>query len=154
MSTRCNIIVNESGAHGEKLYFYRHSDGYPEGAMPLLVKFVNWMREGKIRNNIVQAPGWLIVLGAIEYSAIPDFNPESPQISPKGYGNIETIQPPGYWKCGSIEPTTDLHGNIEYIYTIDLKSMNITIQEMQYGSWKEIPAINIAGYKPSEFVAY
>ena len=33
MSTRANIILKDSY---DKLYFYRHCDGYPEGVAPTL----------------------------------------------------------------------------------------------------------------------
>ena len=68
MSTIANVIIKDES---DKLYFYRHSDGYPEGTMPSLNIFLNWIKEGKIRNNISQSAGWLIILGAIEYNTIP-----------------------------------------------------------------------------------
>jgi hypothetical protein len=138
MSTRANIILKEGE---EKLYFYRHSDGYPSGTMPTLEKFLNWMKEGKIRNNIQQAGGWLIVLGAIEYNAIPKYK----TIETTRYGRTleetddESIQAPTDWKVGAYEPTTDLHGDIEYLYTIDMEKMEIQVQaaDMDYktGKW-------------------
>lgn len=112
MSTRCNIKVKEGK---DVLWFYRHSDGYPEGAMPTLKKFVDLMKSKKIRNNISQASGWLILLGAEEYGQ-----------------SVDKLEPmTSYsWKCGSIEPTTGQHGDIEYLYTIDLEKLTITIKEI------------------------
>lgn len=60
MSTRCNIIVKDGR---DELIFYRHSDGYPEGAMPTLETFLALVKEGKVRSNVSQAAGWLILLG-------------------------------------------------------------------------------------------
>lgn len=125
MSTRCNIIVKDKY---NKLYFYRHSDGYPEGAMPLLEKFLSWVKSGKIRNNIGQASGWLIVLGALEYQTIPKcLEVEETEYSKSG--DVSSIEEPEDWKCGSIEPTNGIHGDVEYIYTVDLDKKEITYKE-------------------------
>ena len=51
MSTRANIIIKDSY---NKLYFYRHSDGYPEGTMPTLTKFLDMVVNKEIRNNVLQ----------------------------------------------------------------------------------------------------
>ena len=106
MSTRANIIVRDSY---DELIFYRHSDGYPEGALPLLQKFLAWVKEGRIRDCACQASGWLILLGAKEYSvSIAD-------------------GPPDNWCCGAIEPTTAIHGDIQYLYVVDLVDEEIYI---------------------------
>ncbi|MFZ9002331.1 MAG: hypothetical protein ACO20H_13575 [Bacteriovoracaceae bacterium] len=109
MSTRANIKVVDGY---DELWFYRHSDGYPEGAMPTLEKFLDLVKSGKIRDNVVQACGHLIVLGRQEYLEQDLLRSE--------YMN---------WKVGAIEPTTEQHGDIEYFYTIDLVKKTITIEE-------------------------
>jgi hypothetical protein len=113
MSTRANIKVIDGT---EELWFYRHSDGYPEGAMPLLEEFMKHVKDGTIRDNISQASGWLVWLGAKEYDQ------KGPGM-PGMYAGYE-------WKVGSIEPTTGQHGDIEYLYTIDLQAQTITIEEV------------------------
>src|SRR5512136_2844499 len=60
MSTRCNIIMKDED---HTLWFYRHSDGYPTSVIPDLRKFMGWVKDGKIRDNVQQAAGWLIVMG-------------------------------------------------------------------------------------------
>jgi len=133
MSTHANIIIKERGS---KLYFYRHSDGYPEGVKPTLMKFLEWLKEGKIRNNIGQASGWLIMLGAIEYNTIPKF--KVPEPSFEGgilYGDIESIENSDEndfmaWKVGAYEPTTAIHGDIVYLYTIDLEKKQIEVKQV------------------------
>lgn len=129
MSTRANIILKEGK---DKLYFYRHSDGYPTGTMPSLERFINWMKEGKIRNNISQGAGWLIILGALEYSSIPEYKTES--INKYGRNTTEvideSIQAPTDWKVGAYEPTTGIHGDIDYLYTIDMDKMTIEVKEV------------------------
>lgn len=127
MSTRANIILKDGS---EQLFFYRHSDGYPEGCLPLLEKFLSWVKGGNLRDNLSQSAGWLILLGAIEYNSIPKFRTQETGFpGGKVYGNIESAEPPlnnGLdWKVGSIEPTTDIHGDIEWLYTIDLEKKTL-----------------------------
>lgn len=111
MSTRANIIIQ--GSHGEKLWFYRHSDGYPEVTKKSLEVFMGWLREGKIRDNLGQAAGWLIILGHSEYNVGP---------TPGGEDN----RPGMGWNVGAYEPTTGQHDDIEYLYTIDLVKKTLT----------------------------
>jgi hypothetical protein len=67
MSTRANIVIKDKHS---QLIFYRHSDGYPEGTLPSLKKFMSWVKAGTIRNNVSQAAGWLIMVGAQEYDSV------------------------------------------------------------------------------------
>lgn len=109
MSTRANIVIKDSNS---KLYFYRHSDGYPDGARPLLDRFMTLVTEGKIRNNVGQSAGWLVLLGAMEYDtcAIPsDY---------LAFSNKD-------WKCGAMEPTTGIHGDIDWFYVLDLTTKTV-----------------------------
>lgn len=116
MSTRANIVV-KSGR--EKLIFYRHSDGYPEGTMPLLEKFLKEIKLGNIRDNVSQASGWLIEFGRQEMlEQESEFKKLYPNYA--GYG----------WKVGFIEPTTCIHGDIEYLYTIDLEKKTIKVKSV------------------------
>ncbi len=111
MSTRAQIVLKDGR---EKLWFYRHSDGYPETTYKSLLTFSSWLKKGLIRNNISQCSGWLVILGHIEY-AVPNAPAQEPI-----YG----------WKVGAYEPdTSGMHGDTEYLYTIDLKTKEITWQE-------------------------
>lgn len=107
MSTRANIIISDGY---DKLWFYRHSDGYPAGALPTLAEFMQRVVDGKIRNNANQAAGWLIVIGHEEYAK---------------YGSD--------WKVGAYEPTYAQHGDIEYLYTLDLATKTIKIERARQG---------------------
>lgn len=106
MSTRANIIIKDDY---DKLIFYRHSDGYPEGVAPTLNEFIQLVRDGKIRNNVSQAAGWLIALGQEEYET------SLKNISSADSNSLSN------WKVGAYEPTTEIHGDIQYLYEIDLK---------------------------------
>jgi len=139
MSTRANVII-ESKKYSEKLYFYRHSDGYPKGTMPSLQMFMKWLKEGKIRDNISQAAGWLVLIGAIEYGRIPAYEKESHEgmLTTREYGDVDSIKDPDDWKVGAYEPTTDIHGDVEFIYTIDLDDKTINCQQRQMESWEPL----------------
>lgn len=141
MSTRANIVIKETYSYDgkdqtSKLFFYRHSDGYPEGTMPTLNIFLKWLKESKIRTDVQQGSGWLILLGAIEYNTIPEYK----TVKEKGYGGSEyeytdlsTIAAPKDWKVGAYEPTTGIHGDIEYLYVIDLGLKEVKC----YQDWTE-----------------
>lgn len=120
MSTRANIVIKDN--YG-KLFFYRHSDGYPEGTLPTLNKFMEWVKKGKIRDNATQAAGWLIILGALEYDTLP----EAPKNTDKYGSNVEVseIKEPNDWKAGAYEPTTGIHGDIDYLYVVDLAKKSV-----------------------------
>ncbi len=106
MSTRANIIIKD--ADEETLYFYRHSDGYPEGVAKTLNEFMRLLNEGRIRNNTGQAAGWLIVLGYEEYA------------------EGRRLYDHNHWKVGAYEPTTNIHSDIEFLYEIDLGAKTLT----------------------------
>lgn len=110
MSTRAQVIVKDS--FGDELWFYRHSDGYPKGTLPSLEKFLGWVKDGLIRDNALQSAGWLVILGHTEYeqSDIPN--------SKDGCDG---------WKVGAYEPCPPVkHGDIEYLYTVDLAEKKIS----------------------------
>jgi len=108
MSTRSQVIIKDS--YSEQ-WFYRHCDGYPEGIMPSLQKFIGWVRTGAIRDNVEQSCGWLVVLGAKEYDT-----PREP----------DTLGHLSGWKVGAYEPCEkERHGDIEFIYVIDLGDKSI-----------------------------
>jgi len=117
MSTRANIKIQDSY---NELYFYRHSDGYPEVTFKSLKGFVNFYKDGKFRNNVSQSAGWLILWGAIEYEN------KSIQLG-KIINNNEDYDD---WKVGSYEPTTCMHGDVEYFYVIDLVESELRAYEV------------------------
>jgi hypothetical protein len=124
MSTRANIIIKDNDG---QLWFYRHLDGYPEGAMPTLQKFMGWVRRGLIRNNVGQASGWLILIGAKEY----DYKFVYTKGKTKRVHKATLTEPEAGdeimdWKCGAYEPTDrGRHGDIEYLYVLDLTKKEI-----------------------------
>ncbi len=121
MSTRANIVIKEGDQH---LVFYRHSDGYPEGVKPTLNKFMDWLETNKIRQDIMQASGWLIILGAQEYNYNRDYNDNVNYRQPL-HTPLSAYTPDMGWKVGAYEPTTDIHPDIEFLYEIDINSKTL-----------------------------
>jgi len=110
MGTRCNIrVINGTG---DELWFYRHYDGYPQEVIPSLTPLMERLREGTVRTSVGQFSGWIIVLG----------NQQRTPSSSYGNGNAEHD-----WKVGHYEPTTCMHSDIAYLYTIDLDSKSLRV---------------------------
>ena len=120
MSTRANIIIKDQS---DSLTFYRHSDGYPEGVAKTLGEFLRLIKNDRIRDNVEQASGWLILLGYEEYSQEPRGNNlEKMRANTKGTGLYG-------WKVGAYEPSVGIHCDIEYLYEIDLGKKTINAWE-------------------------
>lgn len=100
MSTRANVVIKDEYT---TLYFYRHSDGYPSETGESLKRFVEGYKSGKYRLDAMQSAGWLVLHGHEEYGR-----------------DAKT------WKVGAYEPTSEIHGDIDYKYVIDLKEQTIT----------------------------
>lgn len=141
MATRANIILTETFKYHDDngkpaqrtscIYFYRHYDGNPETVLPHLLKLTDWIKRGKIRRDVQQGGGWLFILGAVEYNNIPAFETEDAGGGTM-YGNIETLQDPADWKAGAYEPTDSIHGDINFLYTLDMKTLTITTEQAYY----------------------
>lgn len=132
MSTRANIIIRDGG---DKLFFYRHSDGYPDGTLPTLKQFTGLIASGKIRNNLQQSAGWLVLIGAIEYKTLSPEPWKSKVEKEQPYDSdyeVNLGDEPKDWKVGAYEPTTSLHGDIEFMYEIDLVGREITVKKVGY----------------------
>ena len=125
MSTRASILIKDEN---DAFWLYRHSDGDPEGTMPTLHKFIEWVREGKIRDNVEESASWLILIGAEEareYGCFEDNEYVRKQkttvLEPGDEGWAGTT-----WKCGTYEFSSGRHGDIEYLYVIDLEEKAIS----------------------------
>ena len=135
MSTRSQVIIKDQDS---EQWFYRHSDGYPEGNMPILRKFIQLVRDGKIRNNVSQGSGWLTVLGMIEYQSMnpawfPEFGQDSWKVKDSQVGQILATLEPTNWKQGSYEPEgPGRHGDIEFIYIVDMNAGTVTGYETSW----------------------
>lgn len=142
MSTRCNILVTDEYS---KQWFYRHSDGYPSCTAESLKTFIKWFVEGKTRKSVQQGASWLIILGNRETNQeIADMkrrnkeriaNGEEPFFSfthKTSGGGSKPVGGSMGWKVGAYEITDSEHGDIEYLYTIDLKKETVQIESKNY----------------------
>jgi len=141
MSTRSQVIIKD--AYDEQ-WFYRHSDGYPSGNLPQLQKLIKWYDEGLIRDNVEQSAGWLILIGAREYDHYHEFENGKVRKIPKDDICKPSKKDLSSWKCGSYEISVPReHGDIEYLYIINIEDKTLTIKRMYDSiektlSWKEI----------------
>ena len=115
MSTRAIVKVRD--AYGDEQGFRRHGDGCPEGTMPTLERFLSWAKEGRVRDNVSQAAGWLVVLGHEELGKGKEPGPAG-----DGYG----------WQAGSYEPwpSAEEPGDTEWRYVVDLGKLTITAERV------------------------
>ncbi len=128
MSTRCNVVVKDAHA---LLWFYRHSDGYPSATGESLKEFLKWVIENRIRDNVCQAAGWLIVMGHDEY-AKGNTRPCIPAVSP------DMIS----WKVGAYEPSVCCRPDVEFVYVLDLKAKELrcylpVYKDSPQGDWQD-----------------
>lgn len=100
MSTRAHITVKKGY---DSLLFYKHNDGYPEGVMPILERFMDNVKKGNIRDNVEQSSGWLIIFGREEMPSSINNN----------------------WKASLIEPSCFWHDDVEFHYIVDLENKEI-----------------------------
>lgn len=139
MAISANVILSAIHSYRSKnnlnviktkqLIFYRQSDGNPEAIVPVLKVFLKWINEGKLRNNLGQCGGWLIILGALEYNAMPKFLFFKEKL---GFNELSKMQLPKVWKCGSFEPASSISGDIDYLYEIDINEAKLTVKKVSY----------------------
>jgi len=136
MSTRCNILIKDKK---NKQWFYRHCDGYPSVTANSLKTFVQWLIDGKIRDSVSQGSSWLIILGNNETNKTISDGKKEQRKNKKHYfkydhesygGGSEPHYGSMGWKVGVYEITNGKHGDIEYIYTIDMDKKTVKIDPL------------------------
>ena len=118
MSTRAQIKCKNSE---DNIYIYKHSDGYPKGVLPVLEKFVHDF----VKERGDDEPYFLAQL--IRHFAIADYKREKNDHS-SPYGTSGFLG----WGLDCKE-----HGDIEYLYEVDLKTGEIFINGELH---KSVPA--------------
>jgi len=105
MSTRCNIAFyeNEEKSFEEfEALIYKHSDGYPDGVLPLLIPFVQ---------RFLLARGYdveYLSARTLQYFA----NETDRSLQEYRGGRSEGFEVLGFGIC------KDFHGDIEYLYCV------------------------------------
>jgi hypothetical protein len=100
---------------------------------------------GATRANVSQAGGWLIILGAIEYQTLPEglFPENKKNVLDRTDDVIETVLDNlsfTDWKVGAYEPTTRIHGDVEFVYVLDLAKSEIRVYRAGDGEIGELLA--------------
>lgn len=121
MGTRCQMRI--IGVHNQEHWFYRHWDGYPDGAMPAIRAFMKAVEEGRVRRNADQAGAWfLIITNAHEGQLKPEHINNAH--GPSDHNDLLLIQ-----TCQK-----ERHGDIEFFYTIDMRDGTVTIEDLREGT--------------------
>jgi len=98
----------------------------------------------------MQGASWLIILGNNETNDMISILKKegSKSANHKTFGGGKhPYKGFGGWKVGSYEITTEQHGDIEYLYTIDMKKETVKIQHLSWGD-----KINSKTYSYEEFL--
>lgn len=119
MSTRCNIQVQNSDGTIYECMVYRHSDGYPESVLPFLEPFVNTFKTERGCDPEYFVAQFLrhAMIDECKEADKDDFYKKFPDAHPsKSYL--------GWGVC------TELHGDIEYLYTVDLVKGKVKVKKV------------------------
>ena len=118
MSTRCAVALVDQYT---TVLFYRHSDGYPDGVQASLDRFCDLIEKQRIRNNVSQAGGWLVIIGNQEYEVGPE---------PGHDLNISG------WKVGAYEPIDHFPWDLEWLHIVDVHNATWRSVEIYRGDGK------------------
>ena len=135
ISANVQIIDNDGG----RVCFYRHSDGNPNWVLPDLHEFLRWVAAGRIRDNPIQAAGWLMLIGVRNYRARLQEMSEDPlaNLGPmptKPYAPAEGDARNGYaWRVGYYQQSGGLVGGAEYRYTVHVADRTIAVLSERTG---------------------
>lgn len=116
MSTRSQITIE-----GQPIYFYKHSDGYPEGVLPTLEPFVAHFFKHRGYDPVYFIARLCMAFGEAERRSNEEFaaNRLARGQAPFDYDD----------ECSCLGYGLDLeiHGDIEYLYVVSAKG-KITVK--------------------------
>jgi len=112
MSTRAQIGFYDTDDHkisGWDALVYKHSDGYPEGVLPLLQDFCRMFNKNRgLSDSEYAAARYVTALCNQREKDLMEWRKESPHAFPKG-------DKPDLLGVGI---SKDFHGDIEYFYAV------------------------------------
>ncbi len=124
MGTRASIRIKDQ--FGCELWFIRPYDGFPGHTMPSLQRLMGWVRAGHLRDCASEASTWLILLGIRSH-----VSGLAAQV--KGYSkDVTQMEPLTHDRdVGSYQVTNMRHGDIDYLYELDLSLCTIACYSVQ-----------------------
>ena len=118
MSTRCHIAIYTSKGAAKSdnhhALLYKHSDGYPEGMLPILEPFLKQFKEVRGMGDTEYLAAW--TLHALMKESL-QHSMETRKYLIEQHGGCETIPENGMQGVG-FGICAQMHGDIEYIYKI------------------------------------
>jgi hypothetical protein len=124
LATRCNVIVEDNG--GYRIFMYRHNDGYPESVLPALAPILSALRNNKDKDN---SHDNIFVQSRLE--RIADLKKSAAYVAAKIEDIEETIN--GEKTYRPFEFTTDIHGDIEWLYTLNVDTTELHYEHLRTG---------------------
>lgn len=120
MSTRCQIGFTDGKSYSPIL-LYKHSDGYPKGILPILEKIVSAFVKDR------GADGEYLPAYIMREWAVRELRQK--KTLREKYRKVNKKEPPA-WYFGGVSVlgwgiTTDLHGDIEYLYVVNIATGSI-----------------------------
>jgi hypothetical protein len=118
MSTRCQIGIYKTGdcpIDQPASLVYKHSDGYPEGVLPLLEPFLARFAAARRLEDTEYLVAWLL------FEFMLDHRKWSDKYKKKNPSTGDTYSFTGFGICGD----KAIHGDIEYYYRVDPDKVQI-----------------------------
>lgn len=146
MSTRCHVAIYESEsaakADNHHALLYKHSDGYPDGVLPILEPFLKQFKEVRGMGDTEYLSAW--TLHALMEDSVKH-SIETRKWLIENKMSVDTMPENGMQGVG-FSICSGLHGDIEYLYKIYPDVLEVF---ERHGSWenpvfKPIQRIEIA----------
>lgn len=109
MSTRAQIKIK-----GYPVLIYKHSDGYPDGVLPIIEPYMKKFLDNRGIDKEYAIARLMMRFGVVD----KEHHEEMHRHDPDTFDNESFI---GYGL------STELHGDIEFLYIIDLENQKINI---------------------------
>jgi hypothetical protein len=144
MSTRCQIGFYGKGEKDLKKFqalLYKHSDGYPEGVLPIIEPFLKEFNAKRGLSDIEYASAWClytIIQDHVTHMAEWAKDSPSPSCPEDGRDFL------GHGIC------TGFHGDIEYFYAVQPDTLTVyEVRDEDPKTWKKIKTIRLTDKVPA-----
>lgn len=128
MSTRAQVQVK-----GSEVMIYRHSDGYPSGVLPTLVPRMKGFIKARGTNDVEYATANVMKAFVEEYREDADASIDRGMLDLEMYHDM--------FRYTGLGIGTQMHGDIEFFYEIDLKEKKLIVYAVEWEGGKNIDEI-------------